>query len=71
MLADLTTKARIYGSAGCPVYWVVTQDVIYEHTEPKDGGYASRREYGRGDQIPVRHAGVDLPVEDLLGPAPS
>lgn len=71
VMADLTTKARIYGSAGWPVYWVITQDVIYEHTEPKGGGYASRREYGRGEQIPVRHAGTDLAVQDLLGPATS
>lgn len=71
VLADLTTKAKIYGSAGWPVYWVVTKDVIYEHTEPKGGGYASRREYGRGEQVPVRHAGVDLAVDDLLGPATS
>src|SRR5262245_27168173 len=32
MLADLEIKARLYGRAGYPVYWVVTPDVIYEHT---------------------------------------
>lgn len=68
MLADLTTKAGIYGSAGWPVYWVVTTDVVYEHTEPRDGGYANRREYVRGERIPVRYADTDLAVEDLLGP---
>ena len=68
VLADLTTKARLYGSAGYPVYWVVTEDVVYEHTEPKDGGFASRREYTRGERIPLRHAGSDVGVDDILGP---
>jgi hypothetical protein len=66
VLADLTTKARIYGSAGYPVYWVVAADVIYEHTEPLAGGYRQRREYRAGDRLPVAYAGVELDVEDLL-----
>lgn len=68
VLADLTTKARIYGSAGFPVYWVLTPDVIYEHTEPTDAGYRHRIEYRRGDRLPVRYAGTDIAVDDLLGP---
>lgn len=66
LMADLTTKARIYGSAGYPVYWVVTEEAVYEHTEPVDGGYRQRREYRRGDRLPVRYADTDLPVSDLL-----
>ena len=69
MMADLTTKAKIYGSAGYLVYWVVTADVIYEHTEPVDGGYRHRREYRRGERLPVSYADADLSVEDLLGEA--
>ena len=68
VLADLTTKARIYGSAGWPVYWVVTADVVYEHIEPHETGYGTRHEYRRGSRLPVRHAGTDLAVDDLLGP---
>jgi len=67
--ADLTVKARIYGRAGFAVYWVVTPETIYEHTEPSGTGYLSRREYHRGTRIPVRYAGTDLAVDDLLGPA--
>lgn len=66
ILADLTTKARIYGSAGYPNYWVVTADAVFEHTEPFEGGYRQRREYWRGDQLPVAYAGVELSVEELL-----
>ena len=66
-MADLTIKTRIYGSAGYAVYWVVTPDAVYEHTEPDASGYLSRREYHRGTRIPVRYAGTDLAVDDLLG----
>lgn len=71
MLADLMTKAKIYGSAGWPVYWVVTQEAVYEHTEPTDGGYRLRREYRRGERVTVRYADTDLAVDDLLGPLES
>ena len=67
VVADLNVKTRIYGSAGYAVYWVVTPDAIYEHTEPSSTGYVARREYPRGTRIPVRYAGTDLAVDDLLG----
>lgn len=67
VLADLTTKARIYGSAGWPVYWVITQEALYENTEPIQGGYGNRREYRRGQRVPVRYADTDFAVDDLLG----
>jgi hypothetical protein len=31
---DLGPKARVYARAGFSVYWVITRDGIYEHTEP-------------------------------------
>jgi hypothetical protein len=68
MLHDLQIKARLYGKAGYPVYWVVTKEAIYEHTEPYPGGYHSRREYTPGERIPVRYAGTDLAVTDLIAP---
>jgi Putative restriction endonuclease len=67
VLQDLGVKARLYGRAGYGVYWVVTQDVIYEHTEPTPDGYRVRVEHRRGDRIPVRYAGAELGVDDLLG----
>jgi hypothetical protein len=67
VLADLTVKARLYGSAGYAAYWVVTSEMIYEHTEPKPDGYRKRVEYGRGDRIPVPYADVELAVDDLIG----
>ena len=67
VMSDLNVKTRIYGSAGFAVYWVVTSEVIYEHTEPDATGYLNRREYHRGARIPVRYAGTDLAVDDLLG----
>lgn len=54
VFCDLNVKARLYGRAGFGVYWVVTQDAIYEHTEPSSDGYRNRHEYRRGDRIPIR-----------------
>lgn len=65
-IADLNIKTALYGNAGYPVYWVVTQDVIYEHTEPTDRGYRTRVEYRSGEQIPVSYADTSLAVADLL-----
>jgi hypothetical protein len=66
VLQDLGIKARLYGGAGYAVYWVVTQDVVYEHTEPTPEGYRVRVEHRRGDRIPVRYAGTDVAVTNLL-----
>jgi Putative restriction endonuclease len=68
VVADLNIKSRIYGSAGWPVYWVVTGETIYEHTDPHSAGYRVRREYRRGDRLPIHYAGTDVVVDDLLGP---
>lgn len=69
VLHDLNTKARLYGRAGFAVYWVVTRDAIFEHTDASPEGYRSRREYRRGERIPVRYAVSDLAVTDVLGEA--
>jgi hypothetical protein len=70
VVADLNIKSRIYGSAGWPVYWVVTAETIYEHTEPHSAGYRMRREYRRGDRLPIRYAGTDIAIDELLEPEP-
>ena len=63
---DLEVKARLYGRAGYAVYWVVTRDVIYEHTMPTSHGYRTRVAYRRGERVPVAYANGVLPVEDLI-----
>jgi hypothetical protein len=63
---DLGVKAAIYGQAGYPLYWVVTQDVIYEHSQPSAAGFRVRVEYRRGERIPVPYAATELAVNDLL-----
>lgn len=65
---DLTVKASLYGRAGYACYWVVSRQGIYEHTGPHELGYTSRLLYGPGERIPVRYAGTDLAVSDLLAP---
>lgn len=67
VMHDLGVKSRLYGKAGYEVYWVVTKDAVYEHTEPGPTGYRTRREYLPGDLIPVRYAGSTLAVDTLLG----
>ncbi len=66
VLADLNVKARLYGAAGYATYWVVTEDVAYEHTGPTPQGYRHCREHRAGDVLPIAHAGTGLAVERLL-----
>jgi Uma2 family endonuclease len=65
-IQDLNVKARLYGQAGYPVYWVVTQEAIYEHTGPIATGYRTRVEYLRGERIPVGYASAELAVDELI-----
>lgn len=65
-IQDLNVKARLYGQAGYPVYWVVTQQAIYEHTEPIPTGYRTRVEHRHGERIPVQHTGTDPAIDDLI-----
>jgi Putative restriction endonuclease len=69
-IQDLHVKAKLYGQAGYPVYWVVTQEAIYEHTGPIPTGYRTRVEYRRGERIPVPYAGTDLAIDDLIASHP-
>lgn len=67
-IQDLNVKAKLYGQAGYPFYWVVTQEAIYEHTGPITTGYRTRVEYRPGERIPVPYADMDLAVDDLITP---
>lgn len=62
VIQDLNVKARLYGRAGYPVYWVVTHEGIYEHTGPTATGYRTRVEYLRGDRGPSRTPALSLPL---------
>ncbi|MFC4107895.1 Uma2 family endonuclease [Micromonospora zhanjiangensis] len=70
MIQDLNVKTRLYGRAGYPVYWVVTQEAVYEHTGPISSGYRTRTEYLRGERIPVPYVATDLAVDDLIASRP-
>ncbi|WP_194814792.1 Uma2 family endonuclease [Nocardia sp. XZ_19_385] len=65
---DLGIKARLYSRDGYEVYWVVTEGVIYEHTDPTPTGYRTVREYHPGQLIPVHYADTAIAVDELLYP---
>ncbi|MFC4107409.1 Uma2 family endonuclease [Micromonospora zhanjiangensis] len=64
VIQDLNVKARLYGRAGYPVYWVVTQEAIYEHTGPIPTGYRTRVEYLHGERVPVPYTSAELTLGD-------
>ena len=68
IMADLATKARIYGAAGYPRYWVVTDEAVFEHTEPTPAGYRHRVEYRSGERVPLPYADTEIGVDELIGP---
>ena len=68
LIQDLNVKAKLYGQAGYPVYWVVTHEAIYEHTGPISTGYRTRVGHLRGERIPVPYMGTDLAIDDLIAP---
>ena len=67
LLADLTTKARVSGSAGWPVSWVVSPDAVYVHTHPHASGYGQRFGYRLSQPVPGPDSDDDLPVTELIG----
>ncbi|RJO75017.1 hypothetical protein D5S18_16620 [Nocardia panacis] len=66
VVADLNVKSKLYARGGYAVYWVITKDAVYEHTEPRVSGYAVVRKFLPGERIPVRYADTDIAVDDLL-----
>lgn len=66
---DLTHKARIYAEAGFAVYWSVTREGVYVHSQPGATGYRSRALVGPGGRVTVPYApDLTLAVDDLLAP---
>lgn len=69
LLRDRGAKARLYGVAGIPEYWIINliDDCVEVHTQPnlQAGGYGEISIYRRGEQLSSDVLGV-LPVDDLL-----
>lgn len=67
---DLGIKARIYGRAGVPAYWVMDlrASATHVHTEPYEHGYAhvERVPFGR----PLTAVGIEVVIADLLEVSP-
>lgn len=75
LLRDRELKARIYGRAGIPSYWIVNLverkvEVLRAPSGPSDApGYAQRTEHTDGETIPLVVDGVEVgrvAVRDLL-----
>ncbi|WP_375423233.1 Uma2 family endonuclease [uncultured Friedmanniella sp.] len=67
LMADLTIKARVDGAAAWPVYWVVSPEVVYVHTDPHASGDRQRVEYRSGEQVALPFAEDSIAVDDLVG----
>ncbi len=72
---DRTIMARIYARDNIPTYWIVNinEDTVEVYTDPTgtcdDAGYRNRRDYHRGEEVPLILDGVEvarIPVADLL-----
>lgn len=66
---DRNTKARIYGSAGVPDYWVldVNNSRLFVYRQPNADGYADVQEYNESDSIAALAAPNNpIRVADLL-----
>lgn len=50
---DNTVKAKLYGKAGIPEYWIVEigEACVRVFTEPSKQGYRTIKEYHRGDKV--------------------
>jgi Putative restriction endonuclease len=69
--ADLDTKARIYGRAGYPIYWVAHHQGVEVLTEPYEAGYRHRRSFVPGDHVPVPYRDDrTIAVDELLDAEP-
>lgn len=71
-LIDLGRKARIYGAAGVPEYWVLDMEQrrLVVHRAPGASGYGSVAEFGDRDRVSATAVALQLAVEDVLPPRP-
>ena len=66
VLADLDLKRRLYGAAGYAVYWVITRNAVFEHTEPDGEGYRTLVRHRRGDELRLPYADTTVPVDTIV-----
>ncbi len=64
-------QGNLYGRSGIPVYWLVNlvERQVEVYTDPEPAGYASRKDFRSGQQVPVvidgRQCG-QIAVDDIL-----
>jgi Uma2 family endonuclease len=68
---DRSDKWNAFASGGIPVYWLVNlvDEQVEVYTDPSPAGYQSRRDYKRGQDLPVWLDGVErgrIAVTDIL-----
>ncbi|MBM3736713.1 MAG: Uma2 family endonuclease [Acidobacteria bacterium] len=68
---DRGLKRRMYAAAEIPCYWIVNlvDAVIETYADPRGGDYTVRRDYRRGEAVPLildRVQAALIPVADLL-----
>ena len=64
-------QGNLYGRTGIPVYWIVNlvDRWVEVYTDPGPTGYASRKDFPSGQQIPVvidGRQGGQIAVDDIL-----
>ena len=64
-------QGSLYGRTGIPVYWIVNlvDRWVEVYTDPGPTGYASRKDFPSGQQIPVvidGRQGGQIAVDDIL-----
>lgn len=65
-IIDTEIKAKLYGAAAYPVYWVVHPRGVVIFTDPYEGGYRQREEVGIDGTVRLPYATIDIAVRDLL-----
>ena len=71
LASDRADMARVYATAGIPVYWIVdlAAGQVEIFSDPGRDGYQSHQVLGRGQDVPVVVAGIEtawIAVSDLL-----
>ena len=71
LTTDLQLKAPLYAAARVPEYWVVDVNAkcLHVFTDPRPGGYASRRTVGPGGAVRPQQVNVaPLQLAELFAP---
>lgn len=66
LLADTELRAKLYGAAAYPVYWVIHRGGVEVFTDPFEAGYRERVHVPPEGTLPVPYSGGTLAVADLL-----